>query len=144
MVFKAKFNTAHMCCYNTQIVICMCTRNPEASVTQRCMLLPLQSYNCTKISDTPPLIAMAPRLPSPVLIDGCHARFPGRLLAIAPSLGSLLVVVTANKQRSEALGLHRCVYNTLPVEHRRRVGLRRISPPLAFWPGSPISTRYRL
>ena len=93
---------------------------------------PLQSYICTTISETPPLSALTPRLLSLVLIDGCHARFPGRLLVIAPSLGSLPVAITANKQRSEALGLHGCVYNTLLVEHRRRAGLRRISPLLAM------------
>ena len=101
MVSKTHFKSSHMCGYNKQRVICMCTRNPEASVMQCCVVLPpMQSYICATISETPSLIALTPRRLSLVLIDGCHARFPGRLLVIAPSLGSLLVHVRMLHRRN--------------------------------------------
>ena len=55
LVFKTISKIAHMCGYNKQHVICMFTRNPEASVTQRFILL--RPYNLIYFNDIeiPPL-----------------------------------------------------------------------------------------
>ena len=117
--------TLHTCAVTTSNTL---TRNPEASVTQRFILLRPYSLIYFHGIEIPPRIAMTPSLLSGMLFDGCHALFPGRFLVPAPSRGPFIVLITADKQRSEALGLRGCVYNTLFVKHRRRVGFGRIIP----------------